>query len=48
MNKYLFFYEGEEDGWTFTIEANDYDNAYEKAYDAYGPQVEDMYYKQIN
>lgn len=45
QNTYLFFYEGEEDGWTFEIMANNYLDAFEKAYEIHGPQVEDMYYK---
>jgi len=36
MKIYLFFYEGEEDGWTFEIEARDPDEAYEKAYESWG------------
>ena len=45
--KFLFYYEGEEDGWTFEIEAKDHKEAFELTYDSYGPQVEDMFYKQI-
>lgn len=45
--KWLFFYEGEEDGWTFTVEADSYEEAYDKAYEEWGPQVQGMYYKQI-
>lgn len=47
MKTYLFFYEGEENGWTFTIEANDHKEAFEKAYEEWGPQVEGMYCKEI-
>ena len=32
-------------GWTFEIEAKDSDEAYEKAYDTHGPQVEGMMYQ---
>lgn len=46
-SRYLFFYEGEEDGWTFEIEAKDHEEAFDKAYEAHGPQVEDMYYRVI-
>tara|TARA_R110002153_G_scaffold267390_2_gene431437 strand:+ start:1370 stop:1612 length:243 start_codon:yes stop_codon:yes gene_type:complete len=46
-NRYLFFYEGEEDGWTFEIEAKDYEEAFDLAYDTHGPQVETMMYRQI-
>lgn len=45
MNTYIFFFEGEDP--MFEIKAFDYDDAYEKAYDAYGPQVDDMYYIKI-
>lgn len=45
-NRYLFWFEdGGKEGWTFEIEAKDYDEAYKKAYDSYGPQVEDMMYQ---
>lgn len=46
-SRYLFFYEGEEDGWTFKIEAKDHEEAFDKAYEIHGPQVEDMYYRVI-
>jgi hypothetical protein len=47
-NRYLFFYEDEgEDGWTFEIEAETYDLAYDYAYDTHGPQVESMMYRQL-
>ena len=45
-NRYLFWFEHEgKEGWTCVIEANDSDEAYEKAYDTHGPQVEDMMYQ---
>ena len=45
-NRYLFWFEDEgKDGWTFEIEAKDYEEAYEKAYDTHGPQVEGMMYQ---
>ena len=45
-NRYLFWFENEgKDGWTFEIEAKDYDEAYEKAYDTHGPQVDGMMYQ---
>ena len=45
-NRYLFWFEDEgKEGWTFEIEAKDYDEAYEKAYDTHGPQVEGMMYQ---
>lgn len=43
--KWLFFYK--YDSFSFIIEANNYIEAYDKAFDAYGPQVEDMFYKEI-
>lgn len=46
-NRFLFFYEGEEDGWTFEIEAKDFEEAFDKAYADHGPQVEDMFYRQL-
>ena len=45
--RYFFFYEGEEDGWTFDVEAKDHEEACDKAYEMWGPQVEDMYYRVI-
>lgn len=46
-NKYLFWFEDEgQEGWTFEIEAIDYEEAYQKAYDTHGPQVESMMYQQ--
>ena len=45
-NRYLFWFEDEgKDGWTFEIEAKDYEEAYDKAYDTHGPQVEGMMYQ---
>lgn len=45
-NRYLFWFEYEgKEGWTFEIEAKDYEEAYEKAYDTHGPQVEGMMYQ---
>ena len=47
-NKYLFWFEDEgQEGWTFEIEAKDYEEAYQKAYDTHGPQVESMMYQLI-
>ena len=45
--RWKFFYEGEEDGWHFFIEAKDYIEAFEKAYDTHGPQVESMMYYNV-
>lgn len=46
-HRYHFFYDGEESGFTFDIIAKDHNDAYNKAYKKYGPQVEDMLYKQL-
>ena len=47
-NQYIFWFEEDgKEGWTFIIEAKDYGEAYEKAYDAYGPQVDDMVYQPL-
>ena len=46
-NRYFFYYEGEEDGWTFEVEAKDFEEAFDKAYAQWGPQVENMYYRQL-
>lgn len=45
-NRYLFWYDHDgKDGWTFEIEAKNYEEAYKKAYDTHGPQVADMMYQ---
>lgn len=46
-NRFFFYYEGEEDGWTFEVEAKDFKEAFELAYDTHGPQVEMMMYRLI-
>jgi len=47
-NRYLFWFEDEgKEGWTFKIEAKDHKEAYDKAYDTHGPQVEGMMYQLI-
>lgn len=48
MCRWFFFYEGEEDGWTFKVEAKDYGEAFDKAYEMWGPQVQDMYYRLVS
>lgn len=48
MYQWLFFFDGEEDGWTFVIEAKDHEQAFERAYEMWGPQVQDMYYRLIS
>lgn len=47
IRRWKFFYDGEEDDWTFEIEAKDYEEAFNKAYETYGPQVESMLYKEV-
>ena len=47
VKRWKFFYDGEEDGWTFEIEAKDYIDAFEKAYETHGPQVKGMLYTEI-
>ena len=47
-NRYLFYFEDEgEQGYTFEIEAKNPNEAFDKAYESYGPQVEDMMYRPI-
>ena len=43
METYEFI--DEQTGFNFKIEATDYEDAYVKAYDIHGPQVDDMFYK---
>ena len=45
--RWKFFYEGEEDGWNFEVEAKDHEDAYEIAYETHGPQVADMMYYNV-
>lgn len=46
--RWLFWFESEgKEGYTFEIEAKDRNNAYDKAYDSYGPQVAGMMYQVI-
>ncbi len=46
--RWLFWFESEgKDGYTFEIEAKDSNDAYDKAYESYGPQVEGMMYQEI-
>jgi hypothetical protein len=42
---WIFFEEGKEDCPEFEIEAENYIKAYNLAYQHYGPQVNDLYYK---
>lgn len=46
--RWLFWFESQgKNGYTFEIEAKDSDDAYNKAYDSYGPQVTGMMYQVI-
>ncbi len=48
ISRYLFWFEYEgKKGWTFEIEANDHEEAFDKAYDTHGPQVYDMMYQLV-
>ena len=40
-------FETEDKTYSFTIEAFGHSDAFKKAYEHYGPQVDDMYAKQI-
>lgn len=43
--KWIFFEEGKDYAPEFEIEADNYEEAFDKAFEAYGPQVEGFYYK---
>lgn len=45
MNTYIFYLENNDEGFSFEIEAENEEEAYEKAFDEYGPIIEDMHYK---
>ena len=46
--RWLFWFESEgKEGYSFKIEAKDSNDAYNKAYNSYGPQVEGMMYRVI-
>ena len=48
MHRYLFWFESDgKDGYTFEIVAKDSNDAYDKAYESYGPQVAGMMYQVI-
>jgi hypothetical protein len=46
-NRYAFSYKEDEDGCVFEIEAKDHEEAFVKAYNDHGSQVDDMYCKQL-
>jgi hypothetical protein len=43
---WIFFEEGKEHEPDFEIKAKDFEDAFDKAYESYGPQVNDLYYKE--
>lgn len=45
MSKYIFFNEGCEADWEFEIEGECSEDAFDNAFDKYGPQVQSMYCK---
>lgn len=47
IRRWKFYYDGEEDDWTFEIEAKDHEEAFDKAYETHGPQVESMLYTEV-
>ncbi len=48
VKRWLFWFESEgKDGWTFEIDAEDSNDAYDKAYETHGPQVAEMMYQEI-
>ncbi len=46
MKTYIFFEEGKESEPEFEIEALNFDDAFDKAYESYGPRVENLYYRE--
>lgn len=47
VRTWLFFYDDEEDEFTFEVEAPDPEEAFDKAYEIHGAQVEQMYCREI-
>lgn len=47
IRRWKFFYEYEENGWHFFIDAKDHEEALDKAYETHGAQVESMMYTEI-
>jgi len=47
MKTWIFFTEDDTDNPEFTIQAECHESAFDKAYEDYGPQVEDLYYKEL-
>jgi len=45
MNVYIFFEEDNPEEILYEVQAKDYDDAFDKAFDDMGPQVQDWYYK---
>lgn len=48
IRRWFFFYEGEEDGWTFEVKAKNPETALQVAYDNHGPQVCSMYFREMH
>jgi len=46
MRTYIFFEEGHEDEPEFEVQAQNIDDAYFVALDEFGPQVNDLYYRE--
>lgn len=46
LKTFIFFEEGKQHEPEFTIKASDYDEAFDIAFDQYGPQVNDLYCKE--
>jgi len=47
METYHFYCDDDDNDFSFDIKANSPTKAYKNAYEAYGPQVDDMFYKKI-
>lgn len=47
IRRWKFFYEYEENGWHFFVDAKDHEEACDKAFELYGPEVEQMLYMEI-
>ncbi len=50
MSVWIFYHEdeGEKGENSFTVLANDHEQAFELAFESYGPQVNDMYYREVS
>jgi hypothetical protein len=43
---WIFFEEGKQNEPEFEIQADDHEQAFDLAFDSYGPQVNDLFYKE--